>query len=51
MTDEEKRKLYLKTVNEHLGYVRDMCNLMGISELGKLHDLSKFDPEEFEIYH
>lgn len=51
MTDEEKRKLYLKTVNEHLGYVRDMCNLMGIPELGKLHDLSKFDPEEFEIYH
>ena len=50
MTDQEKKELYLSTINNHLKYVREMCDLMGIHELGQQHDLSKFSQEEFEQY-
>jgi len=50
MTDKEKKELHTKTITEHIKYVREMCYLMGISKLGKEHDLSKFSPDEFEIY-
>ena len=50
MTDKEKKDLHLKTITEHIAHVRKLCDQMGISKLGKAHDLSKFSPEEFEIY-
>lgn len=50
MTDAEKEKLHRDTITEHIKYVRDMCNKMGIPEIGKQHDLSKFSTEEFSIY-
>lgn len=50
MTDEEKKQLHLETITSHIKYVKEMCNLMGIPELGEKHDLSKFSPEEFEQY-
>lgn len=50
MTDKEKRDLHTETIVTHIGIVKDLCYLMGIPELGDSHDLSKFSPEEFEIY-
>ena len=50
MTDKEKRDLHIKTIVTHIGIVKDLCYQMGIPELGDSHDLSKFSPEEFEIY-
>lgn len=50
MTDEEKKQLHLDTITNHIKYVREMCDLMGIPEIGQQHDLSKFSDEEFEIY-
>ena len=50
MTDKEKRDLHTETIVTHIGIVKDLCYQMGIPELGDSHDLSKFSPEEFEIY-
>lgn len=50
MTDEEKKQLHMQTILNHIKYVKDMCYKLGIPELGKQHDLSKFSDEEFEIY-
>ena len=50
MTDKEKRDLHVETILDHITVVKDLCYQMGISELGDAHDLSKFTPEEFEIY-
>lgn len=50
MTDKEKRDLHTETIVTHIGIVKDLCYQMGIPELGDAHDLSKFSPEEFEIY-
>lgn len=50
MTDQEKKKLHTDTIVKHISYVQDLCYKMGIGELGQQHDLSKFSPEEFEIY-
>lgn len=50
MTDKEKEELLLKTILLHRQIVADMCDKMGISEIGQQHDLSKFTEEEFSIY-
>ena len=50
MTDKEKRELHIETINNHIKIVRDLCYQMGIPELGDAHDLSKFSPDEFDIY-
>lgn len=50
MTDKEKRDLHTETILNHIGVVRDLCYQMGIPELGNAHDLSKFSPDEFDIY-
>ena len=50
MTDKEKRDLHTETIVTHISIVKDLCYQMGIPELGDSHDLSKFSPEEFEIY-
>lgn len=50
MTDKEKEELYLKTILLHRTIVADICNKMGIPEIGQQHDLSKFTNEEFSIY-
>jgi hypothetical protein len=50
MTDKEKRDLHTETIVTHINTVRDLCYKMGIPELGNAHDLSKFSPDEFEIY-
>lgn len=50
MTDQEKKDLHMQTIMNHRQYVQEMCDLMGIHELGVKHDLSKFSPEEFEQY-
>ena len=50
MTDKEKRELHTETILNHIKAVRDLCYKMGIPELGEAHDLSKFSPDEFEIY-
>ena len=50
MTDAEKKQLHLTTIKNHRKYVREMCNLMGIPKLGKLHDISKFSKEEMSLY-
>lgn len=50
MTDKEKKDLHMQTIVNHRAYVQEMCDLMGIHELGEQHDLSKFSPEEFEQY-
>ena len=50
MTDKEKKELHIQTINNHIKIVRDLCYQMGIPELGEQHDLSKFSPEEFDIY-
>lgn len=50
MTDQEKQKLHADTIAIHRQYVREMCDLMGIHELGLAHDQSKLSPEEFDIY-
>lgn len=50
MTDKEKRDLHTETIVNHIKIVRDLCYQMGIPELGDAHDLSKFSPDEFEIY-
>ena len=50
MTDLEKKRLHTETIVNHISYVREMCDKLGIPELGKKHDLSKFSPEEFELY-
>lgn len=50
MTDQEKKNLHMQTIVNHRAYVQEMCDLMGIHELGEQHDLSKFSPEEFEQY-
>lgn len=50
MTDKEKKDLHTETIVTHISIVKDLCYQMGISELGDSHDLSKFSPEEFEIY-
>lgn len=44
-----KLKTYINTVSEHIRYVQELCDAMGISELGKQHDISKFSPEEMSI--
>ena len=41
---------HIETIVTHIGIVKDLCYQMGIPELGDSHDLSKFSPEEFEIY-
>ena len=48
--DKNKRDLHTETIVTHIGIVKDLCYQMGIPELGDSHDLSKFSPEEFEIY-
>ena len=50
MTDKEKRDLHTETIVTHISIVRDLCYQMGIPELGDSHDLSKFSPDEFDIY-
>ena len=50
MTDKEKRELHTETILNHINIVRDLCYQMGIPELGNAHDLSKFSPDEFDIY-
>lgn len=50
MTDNEKKELHLETIRNHIAYVQEMCDKMGIHELGLEHDKSKFSPEEFGIY-
>lgn len=50
MTDKEKRELHTETILNHIQYVKELCYQMGIPELGEQHDLSKFSPDEFEIY-
>lgn len=50
MTDNEKKKLHTETIKNHIAIVSDLCDKMGIPELGKHHDESKFYPDEFEIY-
>ena len=50
MTDKEKRDLHTETILNHISIVRDLCYQMGIPELGNAHDLSKFSPDEFDIY-
>lgn len=50
MTDKEKRDLHTDTILTHINIVKDLCYQMGISELGQSHDVSKFSPDEFEIY-
>ena len=50
MTDKEKRDLHTETILNHISVVRDLCYQMGIPELGNAHDLSKFSPDEFDIY-
>ena len=50
MTDKEKRDLHTQTILNHIKIVRDLCYQMGIPELGDAHDLSKFSPDEFDIY-
>ena len=50
MTDQEKKELHIQTINNHIKIVRDLCYQMGIPELGDQHDLSKFSPDEFDIY-
>ena len=50
MTDKEKRDLHTETILNHINIVRDLCYQMGIPELGNAHDLSKFSPDEFDIY-
>lgn len=50
MTDKEKRDLHTETILKHIKIVKDLCYQMGIPELGDAHDLSKFSPDEFDIY-
>jgi len=50
MTDKEKRELHTETILKHIKIVKDLCYQMGIPELGDAHDLSKFSPDEFDIY-
>lgn len=50
MTDKEKRDLHTDTILTHINIVKDLCYQMGIPELGQSHDVSKFSPDEFEIY-
>ncbi len=50
MTDKEKRDLHTETILNHIEYVKEMCQKMGIPELGEKHDLSKFNSDEFDIY-
>jgi len=50
MTDNEKKELHLETIRNHIAYVQEMCDKMGIHELGLEHDKSKLSPDEFEIY-
>ena len=50
MTDKEKEDLHLNTILLHRSIVADICNKMGIPEIGQQHDLSKFTEEEFSIY-
>jgi hypothetical protein len=50
MTDKEKRELHTETILNHIKIVKDLCYEMGIPELGDAHDLSKFSPDEFDIY-
>lgn len=50
MTDKEKEELHLNTILLHRSIVADICNKMGIPEIGQQHDLSKFTEEEFSIY-
>lgn len=50
MTDSQKKDLHMQTIMNHRQYVQEMCDMMGIHELGQEHDLSKFTPEEFEQY-
>ena len=50
MTDEEKKELHLDTIITHIEIVKDLCHQMGIPELGDAHDLSKYMPDEFDIY-
>ena len=50
MTNNEKKDLHTETIINHITIVKDLCYQMGIPELGNAHDLSKFSPDEFEIY-
>lgn len=51
MTDQEKKDLHTETITNHIKYVQEMCDLMGIHEIGLHHDESKFYDDEFDIYH
>ena len=51
MTEEEKKQAHLATVAEHIRYVQELCDKMGIHELGQEHDKSKYSPEEMQIAH
>ena len=50
MTDQEKKDLHTETILKHIECVKELCYKMGIPELGEQHDLSKFMPDEFDIY-
>ena len=50
MTDKEKKELHTQTILTHIQAVKDLCYQLGIPELGDAHDLSKFSPDEFDIY-
>lgn len=50
LTEFEKFKAHLKTVNQHRKVVRKWCFKMGIPLQGLTHDLSKYSPRELQIY-
>lgn len=50
MKKDKKALLHLSTIFTHISVVSAVAEQMGISELGKNHDKSKYSEEEFSIY-